>query len=665
MAMCLLKGQLGIKTNIDLGRQYLERASSLSDPDCPQSSYVLGLIQLGEIESVAPPNPNLPKNAGIKAMERAAWLCYAPALLRMGMAWQGGEKGYDSAIALRYFHIASRQQQYLRYKGDTSAGLSGSAEAEISKWMLCGSDDVFEPNEEYAFFFAKLASEFSNPIAEFAVGYFCEVGIHVETDIKLAMVWYEIAASNGSKDAEERLKQLKLDRRNTISRHEHQRTLTIKGRGSVKQYKRKTSDPNALSDAESVKEAKYPDSSDSSRNLDIANHIQNPPTHTRAMSESFGLTDLPPIGPVPSLRSSRARASLPGDTTRLHQDHVRSSHLMRNRGVSSTLEASSMFDRGFDNRIPSPVRNYDNSKLDVQGLTNSRPQSASPLSVAESSRPTSRSSSVSMSPQPDQVDTPSSVTLGPELVLHESPAVTKKPKNKKKRFSITGLFSNKEKKESPEELKDIGDSSTISSSSSLTTVTEPAVLQTSLQSMIIDESTKLNSNHERSASGGSPQLVWNENTNQSNATMQGFPSSTTPANDNSYILTQRGYDLDPPPFIGRAHQRSPSPKTPSRIASPQGSPLSSPSKPPLQYSPSQTFTIESSSTSSSGLSVPGREATPASSVSSVRSGSASPVPRPKSNVMVIQAVPGGKGAKTFEEMGIPIATKQREDCIIM
>lgn len=260
MAMCYLRGHLGVEIDVDRGRSLLNKASDTSDPDSSQASYMFGLVQLGELPSIAPPNPSLPASVGIQAIERAAWVGFGPALLRMGLAWQGGEKGYDSTVALRYFHIASRQQQYLRWKGDLSAGLGGHAEAEISKWMLCGSVDSFPPNDEYAFYFAKLASEQENGLAEFAVGYFYEVGVYVEQDIQAALIWYGIAASHESKDAADRLKELNLNRSNTITRQQHHRALTIRGRGSIKSSLRKKLDSKKQNQQEQLKlESKYPD----------------------------------------------------------------------------------------------------------------------------------------------------------------------------------------------------------------------------------------------------------------------------------------------------------------------------------------------------------------------------------------------------------------------
>lgn len=284
MAMCYLRGHMGVEQNIEHGRALLQQASNTSDPDSPQSSYVFGLIQLNELPAIAPPDPTLSYSHGIQAIERAAWVGFGPALLRMGLAWQGGEKGYDSCIALRYFHIASRQQQYLRFKGDLSAGLGGSAEVEISKWMLCGSVDKFPPNEEQAFYFAKLASEQENGLAEFAVGYFYEVGIHVKQDIQSALIWYGLAASHDNKDAADRLKALSNNRSNTITKQQHHRTLTQKGRGSIRSFKKKIECPKPMKyypdltsndlTSRSDSPSKFRLSSLFSRN---SNHSQTPP----------------------------------------------------------------------------------------------------------------------------------------------------------------------------------------------------------------------------------------------------------------------------------------------------------------------------------------------------------------------------------------------------
>ncbi|CAN6621855.1 hypothetical protein TRVA0_008S02872 [Trichomonascus vanleenenianus] len=264
MAMAYLRGHLGKQTDVEQGLKLLERSSLISDPDCPQSAYMYGLIQLGELPNVVAQDPQ--DSVGIAALERSAWLGFAPALIRIGKAWQGGEKGYDAAIAMRYFHLASRQIQYLLFKGDevpSGDADAGVAEAEISKWFLCGSEGAFSPNEEWAFKFASMAAERSNPIAEFAVGYFYEIGIYVEGDMEQALRWYNLSASHDCSDAAERLKELEgtktLGRR--LTRKDHERSLTLKGRGTMRASRRPVKNEAAEEEQEEPEKATEPQNS--------------------------------------------------------------------------------------------------------------------------------------------------------------------------------------------------------------------------------------------------------------------------------------------------------------------------------------------------------------------------------------------------------------------
>lgn len=708
--MCSLRGHLGTEVNTELGMKYLHRASNTSDPDCPQASYVFGLIQLGEIKGVALPDPSLPETSGIGAMERAAWLGFAPALLRMGMAWQGGEKGYDSLIAMRYFHIASRQQQYLRFKGDMNAGLGGCAEVEISKWMLCGSEGIFEPNEEYAFYFAKLASEFGNGIAEFAVGYFYEVGIYVQQDIQAALIWYGIAASHESTDAVERLKELSLSRKNTITKTQHKRALTLKGRGSMKQFRRKA-DTSSSTKGSAYPDPEYPDvlrcSSVSS---------ENPRGRPRVMSESFGnrSSDLPAEEPI---RSKSNRLSLPAEAyptnsaTRMtppYQPKLRQSSSAsptRQRGVSTMLPSTPQKHTRQDRRTSSPPM------LSEQKLASFPGSQVLPtmntLSLA-SRRPLpspGEAGSVSLSNSPTPVLSPAQQRDIPEKQAQEpiekldtgapqeksepaspSPQVKEAPlpnASPKKRFSVMGLFFGSSKEEDTESKSNPTTPTKSAKSASSSPSDSP---RRRVESMIIEPTA---ADVPTPHSSTSPQPAWADKGVPRAATMpvqtasyqnvsaaargrSQSPRKQPPAQQHQVLppesmlfrkqtppdLHAAGHDLVPPPSMGAV--RGTGSKTP-----PRGSPSPTRFTPSSRYSPSRASTINSTSTSTSAESESGTPPSSVHSVYSMRSGSSSPIRRPGSNVIVIQAIPGGKGAKTFEEMGIPVQSKAKGDCVIM
>ena len=76
-------------------------------------------------------------------------------------------------------------------------------------------------NDELAFKFAQRAAQSDFPTAEFALGYFYEVGICVPVDIKEARSWYSKAASSGNKDATNRIDS--ISRSKTLSKKDHEK----------------------------------------------------------------------------------------------------------------------------------------------------------------------------------------------------------------------------------------------------------------------------------------------------------------------------------------------------------------------------------------------------------------------------------------------------------
>jgi TPR repeat protein len=65
----------------------------------------------------------------------------------------------------------------------------------LSKWYLCGSEGNFDKNEQLAVTFAEKAASRSLPSAEFALGYFKEVGINGTIDLDQARRWYQRVSS--------------------------------------------------------------------------------------------------------------------------------------------------------------------------------------------------------------------------------------------------------------------------------------------------------------------------------------------------------------------------------------------------------------------------------------------------------------------------------------
>ena len=61
----------------------------------------------------------------------------------------------------------------------------------LSKWFLCGAEGAFDKDESLAYTFAEKAARKGLPSAEFALGYYAEVGVGGPKDIDAARRWYQ------------------------------------------------------------------------------------------------------------------------------------------------------------------------------------------------------------------------------------------------------------------------------------------------------------------------------------------------------------------------------------------------------------------------------------------------------------------------------------------
>jgi len=211
LGMMIILGQHGQPQDFERGLQLIYAAAHTADDNAPQGAYVLGMLQAKELPKVDVPDRYLPQSIQSAKIniERAAFLGFAKAQVRMGSAYELGELNcdFDPALSLHYNALAARQGEV-------------EAEMAISKWFLCGHEDVFEKNEELAFTYAQRAAVDGLPTAQFAVGYFYEVGIYVQSNLQEAKDWYGKAAENGNKDAKKRIEA--VSRSKTISRKEHE-----------------------------------------------------------------------------------------------------------------------------------------------------------------------------------------------------------------------------------------------------------------------------------------------------------------------------------------------------------------------------------------------------------------------------------------------------------
>ncbi|KAG6854750.1 hypothetical protein C0991_001177 [Blastosporella zonata] len=227
MGMAHLMGQLGLQANPSTALPLLHRAATLATVATPQPAYIFALLLLGEFASLQTPLPAhlfapfIPAGSTQvlevrKHLERAAYLSFAPAQYKLGHAYEFAQPPFpfDPLLSVQYYSLASQQ-------GEVEADMA------LSKWFLCGSggaegeESGFDKDEALAFTFAEKAARKGLPSAEFAMGYYAEVGVGCPKDLQTAIGWYKSAQAHGNNDAAERLVALSQPLPNALSRQQH------------------------------------------------------------------------------------------------------------------------------------------------------------------------------------------------------------------------------------------------------------------------------------------------------------------------------------------------------------------------------------------------------------------------------------------------------------
>lgn len=225
MGMANLLGQLELGKNHEVAIPLLKESADLSNIDTPQPSYVYGMLLAGEFSHVEvsthlfvpAPDPQRPQatpsleSDARRRIQRAAYLNFAPAQYRCGWLHEHAmlECTFDPLLSVQYYSLASQG-------GEIEADLA------LSKWFLCGAEGCFDKNECLAFTFADKAAAKGLPSAEFAMGYYFEVGVGCEQDLEIAKKWYRRAAGRGNNDAQERLNALAGPEPAGLSRQQHE-----------------------------------------------------------------------------------------------------------------------------------------------------------------------------------------------------------------------------------------------------------------------------------------------------------------------------------------------------------------------------------------------------------------------------------------------------------
>ncbi|ORY29173.1 hypothetical protein BCR39DRAFT_533153 [Naematelia encephala] len=192
LGMILLGGLLGQARNPREAIVWLRRAAAQADEDNPHALHELALLH-------ERPNSFVPQDVNIarELFMQAAQLNYAPAQFKLGSCHEFGTLNcpIDPRRSIAWYTRAAE-------RGDSEAELA------LSGWYLTGSEGVLKQSDTEAYLWGRKAANKGLAKAEYAVGYYTEIGIGVKQDMDLAKRWYMRAAAQNHKRAMQRLTEL-------------------------------------------------------------------------------------------------------------------------------------------------------------------------------------------------------------------------------------------------------------------------------------------------------------------------------------------------------------------------------------------------------------------------------------------------------------------------
>ncbi|KJZ77896.1 hypothetical protein HIM_02533 [Hirsutella minnesotensis 3608] len=184
-----LSGDLGEKRYRE-GIKWMKLAAEAADLQYNAAPYQLGcLYETGYGDDIFQD-----LSYAAELFTQAAELGHPEANYRMGDAYEHGRLNCpkDPALSVHFYTGAAERSH--------AAAMMG-----LCAWYMVGAAPILEKDEEEAYEWAHRSAQLGYVKAQYAVGYFTEMGIGCRRDMLEANVWYVKAADGGDERAKQRL----------------------------------------------------------------------------------------------------------------------------------------------------------------------------------------------------------------------------------------------------------------------------------------------------------------------------------------------------------------------------------------------------------------------------------------------------------------------------
>ncbi len=180
MGIIQLKGLLGQSKNPNQAVTWLKRAADRADEENPHALHELGLLHEKDTG-----NQGVIKDEvySKQLFTQAAKFGYKFSQFRLGCAYEYGlmDCPVDPRQSIAWYSKAAVQEEH-------------QSELALSGWYLTGSEGVLQQSDTEAYLWARKAAQAGLAKAEYAMGYFTEVGIGAPANLEDAKRWYWRAA---------------------------------------------------------------------------------------------------------------------------------------------------------------------------------------------------------------------------------------------------------------------------------------------------------------------------------------------------------------------------------------------------------------------------------------------------------------------------------------
>lgn len=185
-----LTGEMGLANRYREGVKWLKRAAESADFQYNSAPYELGLLH----ETGFGDDIFKDESYAAQLFTQSADLGHVEANYRLGDSYEHGKLSCprDPALSVHFYTGAAQRGHPL-------------AMMALCAWYMVGAEPVLEKDENEAYEWARKAAETGLPKAEYAVGYFTEMGIGCRRDPLESNKWYVRAAGSGDERAKHRL----------------------------------------------------------------------------------------------------------------------------------------------------------------------------------------------------------------------------------------------------------------------------------------------------------------------------------------------------------------------------------------------------------------------------------------------------------------------------